>query len=461
MKKIGRYIARGQLGRGGMGRVYRVEMPVTGKIAALKLLKPEPLLVDLMGADALRELFVREAVTMARLRHPNLVEVWDFDEADGMPFYIMDYYCNNLGTMIGERYEAEKPSRRLPTERAVHYARQILEGLACLHYAGIIHRDVKPFNILVTDQDTVKICDFGLSKLRGERFRGPSNLKVGTPWYAPPEQERDPDGVDVSADLYAVGVMLYRMLTGRLPLDKPTPPSDLNPDLDGAWDRLVLKAISPAPADRFPEAKAMLAALTELLADWRERQAGVCLAPAVGGADAAGAAPAARGGAVPRSCPVKAYPADAREAFGLDELFRPKTYAANALDARDGVVADDATGLLWERSGSEYPMNWDQAGDYIRRRNDQGFCGRSDWRLPTVAELMTLLEKTPHGRDLCIPPIFDETQRWLWSCDVSSHIGAWYVSLDLGFVAWQDRTAYYHTRAVCSLGPNAPCAGAS
>ena len=83
-----------------------------------------------------------------------------------------------------------------------------------MHHAGIIHRDIKPYNLLVTDHDTIKICDFGFSKVRGENFSGPPTLKFGSAWYAPPEQEDNPDSVDFSADLYAVGITLYRMLTG-------------------------------------------------------------------------------------------------------------------------------------------------------------------------------------------------------------------------------------------------------
>ena len=453
MKKIGRYIARGQLGRGGMGRVYKVEMPVTGKIAALKLFNPNPLLANLMGIENLREMFVREAVTMANLRHPNLLEIWDFDEYDGRPFYIMDYYCNNLGAMIGECYEVEKPSRRIRTERAVHYIRQILEGLACLHHAGIIHRDIKPFNILVTDRDIVKICDFGLSKLRGETFRGPANLKVGTPWYAPPEQEKDPDAVDFSADLFPVGVILYRMLTGKIPMNDPEPPSRINPDLDEAWDRFVLKAIDASPGRRFRRARSMLTALTEIFTGWIERQERICLSRDLTDLAGTGAdTPMTIRSETPRKCALKVSPKNAREVFGLDELFRPGDYTVNDFEVREGgVVADRAVRLLWQRSGSEYPMTWNRAQEYVHNLNDRSFAGRMDWRLPTVAELMTILMEMPHEGELCVPTVFDDTQRWLWSCDESSHIAAWYVSLDLGFVAQHDHTAYDHVRAVCDL----------
>ncbi|AOY58069.1 MULTISPECIES: protein kinase domain-containing protein [Desulfococcus] len=451
MKKIGRYIVRGQLGRGGMGRVYKVEMPVTGKIVALKLLKPDPLLTDLLGLENIRGMFVREAVTMANLKHPNLLDVWDFDEAEGMPFYIMDYHCNNLGTMIGESHMIEKPSRRIPAEKAVRYIRQILEGLACLHYAGVVHRDIKPFNVLITDYDTVKICDFGLSKMRGYPFRGPSNLKVGTPGYASPEQQKDPDAVDFSADLFSVGVMFYRMLTGILPMKDPASPQAHNPDLDVFWDRFLLKAIEPSPLRRYRRARSMLAALDDVYAVWRGKQEKICRYPyPTGLEDLASDAPATVEYEKPRSRPLNVDLKKARRLFGLDELFRPQVYTENDFNVDvDDVVADRATGLLWERSGSEYPMTWDRARHYVRGLNDQGFSGRTDWRLPTVAELTTLLMKTYPQETLCISSVFDETQRGLWSSDRRSPAAAWYVSLDLGFVAWHDHTARCYVRAVC------------
>ncbi|MGD8960215.1 MAG: serine/threonine-protein kinase, partial [Desulfobacteraceae bacterium] len=205
MRTIGKYRIRGLLGRGGMSRVYRVEIPTIQKVVALKRLEPDPVLVDLMGVEKIRRLFVSEAVTMARLRHPNIVAVWDFDESEGVPYYLMEHYSHNLGEMIGETYIVERPSRAIPVDKALHYLRGLLNGLACLHYAGIVHRDIKPFNILVTEQDTAKICDFGLSKLRGETFAGPKQLKVGSPWYAAPEQEADPNAAGFCADVFAVG----------------------------------------------------------------------------------------------------------------------------------------------------------------------------------------------------------------------------------------------------------------
>lgn len=119
MKTIGKYIIRGLLGRGGMSRVYKVEIPVIGKIAALKRLEPDPMLVHLMGIAEIRRRFIAEAVRMAGLRHPHILDIWDFNAEDDRPYYLMNYYTDNLGRMIGETYRTEAPSRVLPLDSAI------------------------------------------------------------------------------------------------------------------------------------------------------------------------------------------------------------------------------------------------------------------------------------------------------------------------------------------------------
>ena len=224
MKRIGKYIVRGLLGRGGMSKVFKVEIPRIGKIVALKRLDPHPLLTRLMGANKVRDWFVSEALTLARLNHANIVAVRDFDEAEGVPFYTMDYFFSNLGQLIGETRRVEETTRVIRLDRAIAILRQALAGLACLHHHGIVHRDIKPFNLLFDDQGRVQIGDFGLSRLRGETVATPQGLKVGSPWYAAPEQEASADSADTRADLYAVSVTFYRMLTGLLPGDPPRNP---------------------------------------------------------------------------------------------------------------------------------------------------------------------------------------------------------------------------------------------
>lgn len=448
MKSIGKYEILGLLGRGGMGKIFKVRLPAIGKIAALKLLAPNPFLVDILGMDRIEALFVSEAVTMAGLRHPHLLEILDFDTAGARYFYTMDYYCNNLGAMMGESGRIEAPSRVIPTERALHYVRQTLEGLACLHHAGIVHRDIKPFNILITDQNTVKIGDFGLSKLRGETIGSPQNLKIGSPFYAPPEQETNPDHVDFSADLYSVAVMLYRMLTGRLPRESPAPASRVNPDTDENWDRFLFQAMSPRPRDRFSSAGQMLQALDALEADWMIKKERACKF-----LDNRQTKPTTNPGpdrVRPRKTPVCISPREAGTFFHLDDLWRPRQYASNRFRALDAHrILDQSTGLTWQQAGSPYPLTWKQAKDYITNLNRAKPAGPGTWRLPTVDELMSIVSRPTQGVDLCLESVFDPLQKWLWSADKRSFTAAWYLSMDLGFVSWQDMTGYYYAKGVC------------
>jgi serine/threonine-protein kinase len=139
MNTIGKYRISGLLGRGGMSKVYKVQLPVVGKIVALKLLDPDPLLVDLIGMQKIRDLFVSEAKKLANLRHPHIVEIWNFDEVDGKPFYLMDYYFNNLATLIGETRWTDRPSRIIKLESHRHRQSNFIRtGLPapCRHHSS-------------------------------------------------------------------------------------------------------------------------------------------------------------------------------------------------------------------------------------------------------------------------------------------------------------------------------------
>jgi serine/threonine-protein kinase len=448
VKKIDKYEVCGLLGKGGMGIVYKVRMPVVDKMVALKLLSPHPNLVALLGEEELKRLFLTEAVTMARLRHPNIVAIWDFHESEDLTYFVMEYFCNNLGVIMGETYHVEEPCRIVRVDKAIHYTRQILEGLSRLHQAGIIHRDIKPYNILVTDQDTIKITDFGLSQLRGETFQGPRNLMVGSPYYAAPEQEEDPNQVDVRADIYPVGIMLYRMLTGALPINSFRRLSECNPDLDTDWDGFLLKAIARDRESRFDSAKEMLKALDGLEIAWEEKKEKVCQMPTKGLSKKTDQTVSRR---ILRSESIKVRPRRAREVFGTDARWRPAQYVRNDFQVNeDGTVADKATELIWQQAGSDHPMTWYEAHDYVQQLNQKRFAGSANWRLPTISELMSLLTDVPRVGDLCIEPVFDQHERWLWSSDRRSFVAAWYVSVDMGYVCWQDFSCYYYVRAVCS-----------
>lgn len=456
MKTIGRYRIRALLGRGGMSKVYLVSLPVIGNAAALKRLDPHPSLMSILSADEIRRQFTAEAVTIATLRHPNIVSVQDFDAAEGKLFYVMEYYSNNLGDLIGETYRTEAPSRILSVDKALHYARQVLCGVARLHYDGIIHRDLKPFNLLITEQDTVKLCDFGLSKLRGEKTSNPDNLKVGSPFYAAPEQEKTPDHVGFEADIFSIAVVCYRMLTGRLPyleMHAPlTPASRSNPDLDSNWDDFFADALATNPANRISDIQTMAQRLESLAIAWAQKKELTCMLPADPSVEKNQNVISFFQPAPLRNKGIKVNPGIAREIFGIDSLGRPLRYCEHRLEQQTALQVRDAkTGLIWQQAGCPYPMTWREAGDYTRRLNRLCHAGLDNWRLPTIPELLSILSPPPNGADYCVPSVFDDTQRLVWSADKSSYTAAWYVNLEMGYVSKSDFSSLYFVKAVCDM----------
>jgi serine/threonine-protein kinase len=213
----GRYRILDRLGAGGMGVVYQVEHVAMGKIAALKMLHPA-LVTD---REVVRR-FQREAQAVSLLTHPNTVQVFDAGESEGSLYMVMEYLRGeNLAALL-------RRSGPLPWSRAAALFVQICEALSEAHDKGIVHRDLKPENILVAPtrdgRDFVKVLDFGLATLRRRDDRGASTdgVVVGTPFYMPPEQIRAEE-IDARADIYALGALMHRVLTGAYPFDGKTP----------------------------------------------------------------------------------------------------------------------------------------------------------------------------------------------------------------------------------------------
>ncbi|GAB6124447.1 protein kinase domain-containing protein [Humidesulfovibrio idahonensis] len=472
MRAIGRYAILGLLGRGGMGAVYKAAMPRAGRVVALKLLAPSEMLAAVADAEALRKGFFREAALMAGIRHPGVAQVLDVDEdATGRPFFVMEYYCNNLGAELGESYRVEEPTRRLGVERSLALAQQLAGALARLHHEGIIHRDVKPFNMMLADNppawpgaapdvealcpgDEVKLIDFGLSRLRGEVEAGrPRGAVVGSPYYAAPEQEADPDSADERADVFSAGVTLFRCLTGRLP-QEGRPASALRPGLDARFDAFFVRCCHEDPARRPSSARALSAELAELADHWRGLRAAICALPPEPGAspivDAGLAAPC---GMALRGQPVRQPLRGARDRFDLGVLWEPEFSIPGRFCALDAeTVRDKVTGRVWERGGSPYAVTLAGARAYAERLAAERFAGRGGWRLPTVDELCTLLLSQADPLRMCQAPVFSPAQRRLWSADEKSFTAAWYVDAEHGFVWWQDTTCEFFARCVTSEG---------
>jgi serine/threonine protein kinase len=231
------------IGRGGMGAVYKARQPSLDRLVALKILTP-----GVAGDAGFAERFTREARALARLSHPNIVAVYDFGQAAGMPFFLMEYVDGpNLR-------ELERGGKLNPRE-AMQIIPQICEALQFAHDEGIVHRDIKPENILLDKKGRVKIADFGIAKLLGQTTVPDAALTgagdvVGTLNYMAPEQREKPLTVDHRADIFSLGVVFYELLTGELPLGKFAPPSQVA-RVDVRLDEVVVRALEKEPARRY------------------------------------------------------------------------------------------------------------------------------------------------------------------------------------------------------------------
>jgi serine/threonine protein kinase len=261
-----RYDLLEEIGRGGMGIVYRALDTRLDRIVALKRL-PEGLRRSHPRA---LQFFLREAQSAARLNHPNIVTVYDADQQGGQFFITMELLEGQpLQTVLRERGQ-------LSPSNVLGIARQTCRGLDYAHSQGVIHRDIKTANLFVTTDRIVKIMDFGLAKVLQE-VRGATTLVSGTPFYMSPEQVLG-DDVDHRSDLYSLGVTLFELATGRVPFDSgevgyhhrhsPVPdPQSIRPDLPEDLCKLILRLLEKDPAARIQTASGVLEALFKINPD--------------------------------------------------------------------------------------------------------------------------------------------------------------------------------------------------
>jgi serine/threonine protein kinase len=269
---VDHYRIMSRLGAGGMGSVYKAEHVSLGRVHALKVLHGAVLARD---QDA-SERFLREARAASRIRHPNIVDVFDFGYLrDGRPYFVMELLSgDSLGDIIDRG--------SLPPPRAISIARQLACALAAAHERGVIHADVTPSNVLVSDEKNteVKLVDFGLAELRDglERQTDPSSEYVlGTPCYISPEQIRGL-GATEQSDQYALGIVMYEMLTGHPPfqdrnvrdlclkhLRDPVPdPGSSHGQLPVELGQLLARCLQKSPAQRYPSVRALLLDLEQV-----------------------------------------------------------------------------------------------------------------------------------------------------------------------------------------------------
>ena len=230
---------------GGMGAVYRATQKSLGRPVALKVLHAE-----IAGEPGFAERFQREARTLASLSHPGLVAVHDFGQAGPFFYFVMEFVD---GVSLRQMIRAKS----VDSAAALKLVMQICEVLQFAHDHGVVHRDIKPENILVERAGRVKVLDFGLSKVVGPEPQSPlltrSSQVMGTPHYMAPEQWEKPLEVDHRADIYALGVVFYELLTGELPLGRFAPPSK-KVVIDVRLDEVVLRTLDKEPSLRYQHA---------------------------------------------------------------------------------------------------------------------------------------------------------------------------------------------------------------
>ncbi|MCX5055655.1 MULTISPECIES: protein kinase domain-containing protein [unclassified Streptomyces] len=265
----GRYQLRDLLGEGGMASVHLAYDSVLDRQVAIKTLHTE-----LGREQAFRERFRREAQAVAKLTHTNIVSVFDTgeDNLDGMtmPYIVMEYVEGRpLGSVLDEDV---RQFGAMPADKALKITADVLAALEISHEMGLVHRDIKPGNVMMTKRGVVKVMDFGIARAMqsGVTSMTQTGMVVGTPQYLSPEQALG-RGVDARSDLYSVGIMLFQLVTGRLPFEadsplaiayahvqeEPVAPSSINRALPPAVDALVARALKKNPNERFPSSESM------------------------------------------------------------------------------------------------------------------------------------------------------------------------------------------------------------
>jgi|GEM_PF-4407530 len=318
-QSIGRYHIREQLGEGGMATVYKAYDTRLERDVALKVLRIDQFIPAQLQQVLQR--FEREAKSLAKLSHSNIVNILDFGEHEGMPFLVMEYLPG--GTL------KQKLGQPIPWRQAVRLLIPVADGLSYAHQHGIIHRDVKPANILLKETGMPVLTDFGIAKLLetsdGQTLTA-SGVGIGTPEYMAPEQGMGSKTIDARADIYALGIVFYEMVAGRKPYSADTPmavvlkqisdplppPTDFVPDLPESVENVLFKALAKQPDDRYQDMAAMQVALENLLLE----------APTV----PAAAAPQVDLKTLESPAPTRAAPTRiARETAPARSRFSPKT----------------------------------------------------------------------------------------------------------------------------------------
>ena len=283
-QQIGKYVIQELLGKGGMGKIYKASHPTLERDVAIKQIH-----LDHAGDPTVVDRFRREAKVVAALRHPGIIQVYDFDIEEDLLYMVMEYVPGESLAQRLSRVHAQ--GGRLPLDEALRLFRLMTQAAAYAHQHGVVHCDLKPANVLLTTEGQPVLTDFGIAKfISGERLTLTGDI-IGTPHYMSPEQASGGE-IGPHTDVYALGVILYELATGMLPfsgdtsmsivfkhVNEPPPlPRSINPDLPEPVEQIIQKAIAKAPTERYPSAHELLTDVEAIiLNDVRTRSESACL----------------------------------------------------------------------------------------------------------------------------------------------------------------------------------------
>ncbi len=412
------YTLKGVLGEGSFGIVYLVENRI-GVPFALKVLNKN-VNMEKRGLE-----------TVMRVHSNRLISVQDYGKTvKGVDSILMEYVSVNLEDLLNQG--------RLGEMKARHYFVEIIKGLKTLKEHGILHRDIKPGNLFVLE-DIIKIGDFGTVRFLSGETSSMSEV-AGTFHYMAPERFKKEYGYSV--DRWSAAVVFYRMLTGRYPFDGKDRteifgaimmedpnlsilPERYRPFFKKCFEKDsgkrhqslqdVLDDLKRIPSGGPESAETQKTVVSDVKKDIHEERTLIHL----------------------RRTPHTVRDEEFKTFFRLNNKRRPQEYIENVyVDNGDGTVTDFATGLTWQKGGSINYVTYDNVKAYVDEINAERFAGYDDWRVPTVDELMSLLEPEKSSTDLYIDPVFDKMQSWCWSSDVRSNGTVWIVYFRYGHVYW-------------------------